>query len=317
MNKYGPEFLPSYHKEGITAKTLQKSIEKHDILEAQVIGCDVNNTLTVKISNTIIGEIPFDELEYHYNETVPTKIAAATTKVGKHIKFVPTSFERLENGNLLVQCSRKEAQQQCFDKFIKTLRPGDIIDARVTKIVNYGIFCDIGCGYIAMLPTNNISVTHIINPCESLKYVHKLRVVVKEIDENYMIQLSHKELLGTWEEEVEELHEGDIVVGAVISVENYGVFVRLSQNLSGLAEIPVDEDVKQGDLVTVRISSIKKDNMKIKLLILNKVSGDNPDNEDENVERMSFKYRDMNATHIDEWTYSTPGSKKLIATSFN
>jgi small subunit ribosomal protein S1 len=218
---------------------------------------------------------------------------------------------------LLVQCSRKEAQKQCFDKFIKTLKPGDVIDARVTKIVNYGIFCDIGCGYIAMLPTNNISVTHIINPCESLKYVHKLRVVVKDIDDKYMIQLSHKELLGTWEEEVSDLHEGDIVVGAVISVESYGVFVRLSQNLSGLAEIPIDEDVKQGELVTVRISSIKKENMKIKLLILNKVSNESTECDEDTVERLSFRYRDMETTHIDEWTYSTPGSKKLITTKFN
>jgi small subunit ribosomal protein S1 len=311
MSKYSPEFLTQKSYGGMSIDFIKRAIDEKTILEAQVTRCNADCTLVLDLGKNIVGEITFSEIEYHYDDK-ETKVAAATTKVGRHVKFIPVSVE-LNNytGEYKVHCSRKDAQKDCFDNFIKKLIPGDIIDAKVLKIVSYGIFCDIGCGYTAILPTNNISVTHIINPCESLKFIHRLRVVVKEIDENYMIQLSHKELLGTWKEEVSQFREDDIVVGEVLSKEDYGVFIRLSQNLSGLAEI-TNLDIESGDSVVVRISSIKAANMKIKLLILNKV-----ESEDDRIKGMHFKYRDINKDHIDSWTYSTRNSRKVIETKFN
>ena len=305
MSKYSPEYMTHRNREEMSLNAIKQAIRMQSILEARVTKCDSDNNLTIEIGKNIIGIIPFSELEYHPDGT-PIKPASATSKVNRHIKYIPISI-RKEDDLFIVDCSRKQVQKICYDNYISNLTPGDVIDAYVLKIMNYGIFCDIGCGIVALLPTNNISVTHIVNPAIELRGISTLKVVVNHIDENYRVELTHKELLGTWEEEVTSFNEDDVTYGTVLSVEEYGVFVRLSQNLSGLADV-TELELKPGDLVSVRIQSIQNRNMKIKLTIIDKVGTvtDKP---------MRFKYY-VKEPHIKEWVYSTATAKKQIESHF-
>lgn len=305
MSKYSPEYMTHRNREEMSLNAIKQAIRMQSILEARVTKCDSDNNLTIEIGKNIIGIIPFSELEYHPDGT-PIKPASATSKVNRHIKYIPISI-RKEDDLFIVDCSRKQVQKICYDNYISNLTPGDVIDAYVLKIMNYGIFCDIGCGIVALLPTNNISVTHIVNPAIELRDISTLKVVVNHIDENYRVELTHKELLGTWEEEVTSFNEDDVTYGTVLSVEEYGVFVRLSQNLSGLADV-TELELKPGDLVSVRIQSIQNRNMKIKLTIIDKVgtATDKP---------MRFKYY-ITEPHIKDWVYSTATAKKQIESHF-
>lgn len=305
MGRYSPEFLTGMKREPMTLRFINRAIDDRAILEALVIGCDKDNTLKLRLGKGIIGEIPFSELEYSIDGK-ETKIVSAVSKVGKHIRFIPKSV-RKDDTTFIVECSRRDAQLECYNNYISKLSPGDVIPAKLVRVENYGVFCDIGCGIIALLPTNNISVTHIINPKEALACVKQLSVVVKEIDENHRIQLSHKELLGTWREEASKFKDGEVVCGTVLSIEDYGVFVRLSQNLSGLAE-PTNINLKYGDTVSVMINNIIDTNMKIKLSIIEKI-------EDAEPERLKFTYTQHDG-HIKEWVYSTEQAKKQIKTVF-
>jgi len=311
MGRYSPEYLTKREGGNIKFNFIRQAIRHASILEAQVDSCDSDGTLTLNLGDKVIGKIFIDDLEYNIDNK-ETKIVSASSKVGKHIKFVPLQIIDKQDGKYIIKCSRRESQRVCFEKYIKKLMPGDIIDAKVLKVVSYGIFCDIGCGIVALLPTNHISVTHIINPEHTLKHINRLKVVVKEIDENYRIQLSHRELLGTWEEEVSKFKEDDIVHGTVISKEEYGTFIRLSQNLSGLAENP-EFELNEGDTVVVKITNIKPVNMKVKLIILEKLVDDNGDNIEE---KIKFKYN-ISYGHINNWVYSTPTAKRQIHTVFN
>lgn len=305
MSKYSPEYITHRNREEMSLNAIKQAIRMQSILEARVTKCDSNNNLTIEIGKNIIGIIPFNELEYHPDGT-PIKPASATSKVNRHIKYIPISI-RKEDDIFIVDCSRKQVQKICYDNYISNLTPGDVIDAYVLKIMNYGIFCDIGCGIVALLPTNNISVTHIVNPAIELRGISTLKVVVNHVDENYRVELTHKELLGTWEEEATSFNEDDVTYGTVLSVEEYGVFVRLSQNLSGLADV-TELELKPGDLVSVRIQSIQNRNMKIKLTIIDKVgtATDKP---------MRFKYY-ITEPHIKDWVYSTATAKKQIESHF-
>ena len=59
---------------------------------------------------------------------------------------------------------------------------------------------------------------------------------------------------------------GETVAGIVRSVEPYGIFVELTPNLAGLAE--VKEGVIPGQQASVYIKSILPARMKIKLIII-------------------------------------------------
>ena len=305
MNKYSPEYTAHRRDTNISLNAIKQAIKNETILESRVIKGDAKNNITLEIGKNIIGEIPFSELEYHTDGT-PVKPASATSKINRHVKYIPLSIEKV-NEQFVVKCSRKIVQKMCYDDYISKLTPGDVIDAHALKIVSYGIFCDIGCGIVALLPTNNISVTHIVDPMNELKGISALKVVVKNIDENLRVELSHKELLGTWEEEVADMQDGDVTYGTVLSVESYGTFVRISQNVSGLAD-NIDFDVEPGDLVSVRIQSIQHKNMKVKLTIIDNIGSveDKP---------MRFKYY-ITEGHISDWVYSTDTARKKIESHF-
>ena len=88
------------------------------------------------------------------------------------------------------------------------------------------------------------------------------------------INLTHKELLGTWQENAQNFSVGETVVGVVRSVKDYGVFIELSPNLSGLAEYR--EDLRPGDRVSVYIKAIVPERQKVKLIVLRTLPQDVP-----------------------------------------
>ncbi|MBQ7333048.1 MAG: 30S ribosomal protein S1, partial [Clostridia bacterium] len=91
-------------------------------------------------------------------------------------------------------------------------------------------------------------------------------------------------------------------------VENYGIVVELKPNLAGLAEYR--DDVFPGQTAAIYIKSIIPEKMKIKLIII--------DSHDAPRETAPLEYfvDTENITHIDSWTYSPPGCKKVIESIF-
>ena len=289
---------------------MQKAIEGKEILESRVTKCDDDLTLHLSIADGVEGIIPYAEIEYSFNDK-PVKGITAISKVGKTIKYIPMSIEKLNDGDAIkyvVQCSRKEAQKDCYENYVSKLTPGDIVQARVTYIENYGVFCDIGCGITALLPVTYISISRILDAKRELKIWKDLHAIVYDINKDKQIILTHRELLGTWEEEVSKFKVGETIPGTVKAIEKFGAFVEISQNLCGLV---VNADGLQPyDKVNVYIKSISEDTLKIELVVL---SSETPD--PNCITKVDYKYS-MKKGHLDNWSYSPDGCKKYIGTRF-
>ena len=184
------------------------------------------------------------------------------------------------------------------------LKIGDIIDAKVTHLESFGAFCDIGCGNIALLPIDAISVSRISHPSDRFHVGESIRVIIKSIADDGKITLSHKELLGTWEENAALFSAGQTVTGVVRSIEDYGIFVELTPNLAGLAE--PREDVFIGQKASVYIKSIIREKMKIKLIIIDSF---------DNTYSPEIKYFYTGDT-LESWDYSPEDCCKRISTRF-
>jgi small subunit ribosomal protein S1 len=115
------------------------------------------------------------------------------------------------------------------------------------------------------------------------------------------ITLSHRELLGTWEENAALFRPGETVAGIVRGVEEYGSFIELTPNLSGLAE--KREGLKEGEGVSVYIKSIITDRMKIKLLVI--------DSFGQCKAQTKLRYF-ISGGHIDHWRYSPESCEKKV-----
>lgn len=272
------------------------------ILEANVTMCDSEHNLIVDLG-IMRGIIPREEGAIGIKEG-KTRDIALISRVGRPVCFVITDFATDSHGTKYAVLSRRAAQEKCLNYILSNKTSGDIIDARVTHLESFGAFCDIGCGNVALLPIDAISVSRISHPKDRFYVGDKIRAIIKSIDEDNKITLSHKELLGTWLQNAQGFSQGQTVSGIVRSVESYGIFVELAPNLAGLAE--PREDVYVGQTASVYIKSIIPEKMKIKLIIID--SFDIPyDN--------NYQYF-YNEEHISEFIYSPPESYKKISTNF-
>ena len=302
MKTYKPEGFGFSHNK-FKQVDIEKAISTEEILSGYVTKYDPENGLTVKFGDKT-GCIPLDEVEYSpYGEK--TKPIAAISKVGKTVNFKIISND---NGNIVL--SRKASMKEAYAEFVKNLKPGDVVDAKITHIERYGAFCDIACGLTYLLPIENFCVTRVGNAKEALMGIKFIKAIVSGFNNSGKIVLTHKELLGTWDSEASLFNVGNVAVGVVRSIEDYGVFIELNPNLSGLAEYT--DKVQIGDRVNVLIKSIIPEKMKIKLSILDldKVNF-------ENDPKIHIEYRGEIPEHIDYWRYSSEKADKVIETSFD
>ena len=281
---------------------LQEARASKTVLEAVAEMCDSEHNLWVNLG-IMRGVIPRAEGARGIN-TGETRDIALLSRVGKSVSFIITDIKTDAAGRMYAVLSRKIAQEMCVCEFVKRLRPGDIIGARVTHLESFGAFCDIGCGIIALLPINAVSVSRISHPRDRFFTGEDIKAVVRSIDREGRITLSHKELLGTWEENAALFSQGETVFGTVRSVESYGVFVELTPNLAGLAE--PKSDVYLGQTASVYVKSIIPEKMKVKLIIIDSFS-----------EKYTQKKRYfLDSGRIERWQYSPEGSYKTIITDF-
>ena len=147
------------------------------------------------------------------------------------------------------------------------IKSGTKIKGKVKAIQNYGAFINIKKGIDALLPLKNISVARIKSPDEVLKVGDEIDVCIKDFDEeSCRITVSHKEFLGTWEENIKKFSAGNEYTGIVRGTTRGGVFIELMPNLVGLAEHK--SGLYYGERVNVLIKKISPENHKIKLVIL-------------------------------------------------
>lgn len=244
---------------------LYRGAETGAIYYAMCIKCDEFHNLHLDLG-PIRGIIPREEAALGIAEG-QTKEIAVLSRVGKSICFKVLAFDR--QGNAI--CSRRAAQQEARDYFLKALEPGSILPAVVQNPATFGAFCDIGCGVPALMRIDRCCVSRLRSSGELFTAGQSIFAAVLSVDRELgRIELTGRELLGTWEENAAHFRPGQTVVGTVRSLMPYGCFIELTPNLSGLAE--TDTPLSPGDPVSVYIRSIQQDRHKIKLTVLERLS---------------------------------------------
>ena len=306
MRDYLPEGKRALSRENLhilgSPSLLHEAARQGTVLEARAVMCDAKHDLTVDLG-CMKGVIPREEGAIGIRDGSVRDIAVIS-RVNRPVCFLITGFRTDENGHEYAVLSREKAQRLCLERYISTLRTGDVVPARVTHLESFGAFADIGCGIVALLPIDAISVSRIEHPKERFTVGMDIKAVIRGI-ENGRISLSHKELLGTWEENVAAFRAGETVSGIVRSVENYGAFVELTPNLAGLAE--TREGVRAGQQASVYIKSILPEKMKIKLIII--------DTFDYRFNPQPPRYF-TEETHIDRFLYSPENCRKRVESIF-
>ena len=283
---------------------LKDAAETGAILEAVAQRCDAQHTLHFSIGG-IAGRMPRSEAVAPWISGANRDISVLS-RVGKQTCFTVLSVQPNAKGAPVALLSRRAAQEQAMNHFLEHAVPGTVLPCRVIRLESFGAFLDIGCGVIAMLPIEHISVSRISHPADRFQEGQKILAVVHSVDrEHRRITMTHRELLGTWMENASHFHIGETVCGIVRSVLDYGTFIELTPNLSGLADNK--PNLSPGDNVSVFIKNIRPESMKVKLLIIEKLPSSAP-------APLRYQITDGRLAH---WIYSPPNcEKRSIETVF-
>lgn len=263
---YYPEgmFPRELHAGTFTREQLKKAYLDGTILQAVARSANAAHDLTVDLG-AVRGIIPRDETAVGIAEGTVRDIAILS-RVGKPVAFRITSVEGLFSDRPTVILSRRQAQQEALEHLLH-LPIGTVLPAVVTHLDRFGAFCDVGCGNVSLLSIEHISVSRINHSRERFyEGQHIYTAILSRDTAMGRLNLTHRELLGTWNENAAAFSVGETVVGVVRSIKDYGVFIELTPNLSGLAEYR--EDLFPGDRVSVYIKAILPERQKVKLIVI-------------------------------------------------
>ena len=272
---------------------LHRGLQTGEIFQGMCVKCDEFHDLHVDLG-PIRGLIPRAEAALGLSEGRVREIAVLS-RVGKPVSFRVLDFDG--DGNAIL--SRRSAQLEARNYFLNTLRPGDVIPAVVQTAADFGVFCDIGCGFTSLMRIDRCCISRLESTAQLYRPGQLIHTAILAIDDHQgLVHLTGRELLGTWEENAVEFRAGQTVTGTVRSIMPYGAFVELTPNLSGLADAA--PGLVPGDRVSVYIRSILPQNHKIKLNIL------------EILPPMPPKPPVFRITrgHLDRWEYY-PGSRAV------
>jgi small subunit ribosomal protein S1 len=167
------------------------------------------------------------------------------------------------------------SMKQLGDNPWKTAGEKFPVNSKVKGIVrgftDYGAFVELEAGLEGMIHVSDMSWTKKVNhPQEVLQKGQEVNVVVIAVDgDNRKITLGLKQLLeNPWPTIAERYPVGTEVESEVVMNSNFGVFVRLEQDVEALvysSEIDKQQAaaLKQGDKLKVRVIKVDVEQMKI------------------------------------------------------
>ncbi|MQF83721.1 MAG: polyribonucleotide nucleotidyltransferase [SAR202 cluster bacterium] len=193
---------------GITFEIMEQALEKARIARLQILD---------HMSSTI-SEVSKEVSKYAPKITtinVPQeKIGAVIGSGGATIKGLQTEFDVSinidEDGKVMIGANNSETADKvvsAINSIIKDVETGDVYNAKVVKLMNFGAFAEILPGKQGLIHISEISTERVENVESVLSVGDNVEVKVIKVDKQGRIDLSIKALLGDFSNDVDEIND--------------------------------------------------------------------------------------------------------------
>ncbi|MHB1089715.1 MAG: 30S ribosomal protein S1 [Ilumatobacteraceae bacterium] len=159
--------------------------------------------------------------------------------VGQRITAKILELDRNRNNVVLSRRTLLEQNQRgARDEFLVNLKVGEIRKGRVSSVVAFGAFVDLG-GMDGLIHVSELSWRHVDNPSAVVNIGDEVDVKVLEVDmERERISLSLKATQqDPWQEFASTHQVGQLVYGRVTKLVPFGGFVQVGDGIEGLVHI--------------------------------------------------------------------------------
>lgn len=239
---------------------------------------EVGDTITVTVSNfesygafvdlgnDIEGLLHISELSWNKNLKNPKELLNIGDEINVEVIELNVDQKRL-------RVSLKNLQEKPFNKFLNQYKVGDTVKGKVATLTDFGAFISIG--EVDGLLHNEEASWEANAKCKAIyKKGDEVEAKIIKIDrEKENISLSVKEISESPAKKFQDAFKlGDIVKGAVKDIKDFGIFIKLENNLDGLIRTedfgPLKlEDVKLGDELKAVVINIDTKRNRVRLSI--------------------------------------------------
>ena len=225
----------------------------------------------VKLEDGVEGLVHISEMSWTKRINHPSELVKSGDKV--EVVVLDINLEKQE-----ISLGMKQAETNPWELVEEQYPPGTIIEGAVRNLTSYGAFVEIEEGIDGLLHVSDMSWTKkVAHPSEMVRKGDRMRCVVLAVDTvKKRIALGQKQLSNDpWLEQIpNNYHIGDLLSGYVTKITNFGVFVKLEEDLEGLLHISElsdhkisspEEIVRPGMKIEVRVIRVDTEERKIGL----------------------------------------------------
>lgn len=246
---------------------LEEAFEKRSIFTVKVKE-SVKGGVVAFIKG-IRGFIPASQISTQYIDNLKDF-------VGKELNVKIIEFDKDKEKIVLsskeVQLEEKEKNKE---KTWNSIKVGQKANGKVTKLMKYGAFVDLG-GVEGLIHLNELSWKKVNKPEEILSVGDEVEVFIINLDRSKnRISLALKDVKDDPWNNI-KYKAGEVLEGKVARLLEFGAIVELEDGVEGLVHISeisddrilkVEDTLKVGDKVKVKVIDINKEGKKISLSI--------------------------------------------------
>ena len=225
----------------------------------------------VELEPGVEGLIHVSEMSWTKKVKHPSKLLEVGQEIECQVLEVDSKSKRISLG-------LKQLEPDPWTLFTEKYKPGDKIGGKVRSITDYGVFIGIEDGVDGMVHKSDLSWTaKVNNPSDLFHKGDDCEAIILSINhDEKKVSLGVKQLFDDpWPTIFSELPPGKIVESKVVSVVDYGVFVKVRDGVEGLIPQgdvvePKAEDgsvkaLKIGDTVSAEIANVDTQDRRLTL----------------------------------------------------
>jgi len=248
-------------------KDISKVVENEEVIEGTVID-QVKGGLSVDIG--VKAFLPGSQIDLR-------PVRDLSVYVGNKYQFKVIKFNQ-KRGNIVLsrRALLNQERKNQRSRFLAEIKEGAIVKGIVKNITDYGVFLDLG-GLDGLLHITDMSWNRIKHPSELVTLGTEIEVKILKFDqEKNRVSLGLKQLTkNPWDLVNQNVKIGDTLDAKVVSLADYGAFMKLKDGVEGLVHVSEmtwgkkikhpSQLLKIGEEVKVKVLGVDQENHRISL----------------------------------------------------
>lgn len=245
-------------------KEIEKELEVGYAIKVMVSNIEAYGAF-VDLGNDIEGFLHISEISWDKNIKHPSQYLSVGQEIDVEIIEIDTTNKKL-------RISLKRLLDKPFTQFTKTHQVGEIVKGKIVTLTDFGAFVKFD-GVDGLLHNEDAFWDKELKCKNEFKVGDEIEVKIIKIDkENERISLSKKLLDHSPAKEFAKSHKvDDVVIGKVIDVKDFGVFVKIDEMEALIRNDDIyplkKEEISAGQEIECVIAHIDEENNKVRASI--------------------------------------------------